>query len=132
MKHWNYILQNIFMSSLGGAMYYCIEIAYRGHSHWSMFLLGGACFCWIDVICEKLTFVKSLWGKMALSAAGITVLEWVCGCIVNLWLKLEVWDYSKLPLQIMGQVCLLFSLFWFLLSFPAMQFCKSIRVLFFE
>lgn len=132
MKNWNYIWQNIFMSALGGAMYYCIEMVYRGYSHWSMFVLGGFCFCWIDVICEKLTFVKTIWGKMALSAMGITVLEWLCGCVVNLWLKLDVWDYSRLPMQIMGQVCLLFSFFWFLLSFPAMQFCKSVRVLFFE
>lgn len=132
MKQWNTLWQNIFMGVLGGSLYYCIEMVYRGHSHWSMFLLGGGCFWWIDFICEKVTFVKSIWGKMALSAAGITVMEWFSGCILNLWLKLNVWDYSRLPLQIMGQICLLFSFLWFLLSFPAMKVCKSVRVLFFE
>jgi uncharacterized membrane protein len=96
------------------------------------FYWGGCCFGMIDAISEKATFLKSVWSKMAVSALGITVLEWLCGCIVNLWLKLNVWDYSNMPLQIMGQVCIVFSFFWFLLSFPAMQFCKSIRILFFE
>lgn len=132
MKKWNTLWQNIFMGALGGSLYYCIELLYRGHSHWSMFLLGGGCLWWIDFICEKMTFVKSIVGKMTLSAAGITAMEWITGCILNLWLKLNVWDYSKMPLQIMGQICLLFSFFWFLLSFPAMKVCKSVRVLFFE
>lgn len=132
MRRWNYIWQNFFLMSLGGAVYYCIELVYRGYSHWSMFLLGGCCFGIIDAISEKATFLKSVWSKMALSALGITISEWICGCIVNLWLKLNVWDYSNMPLQIMGQVCMLFSFFWFVLSFPAMQFCKSIRILFFE
>lgn len=132
MKKWNYIWQNLFMAGFGGAMYYCIELVYRGYSHWSMFMLGGCCFGMIDVISEKMTFLKNVWSKMLVSAAGITLLEWICGCIVNLWLKLEVWDYSDMPLQIMGQICFVFSFFWFLLSFPAMQFCRSIRTLFFE
>ncbi len=132
MKKWNYIWQNLFMASFGGAMYYCIEILYRGYSHWSMFLLGGCCFGIIDIISEKMTFLKNVWSKMLASAACITLLEWICGCIVNLWLKLDVWDYSDMPLQIMGQICFIFSFFWFLLSFPAMQFCRSIRTLFFE
>ena len=69
---------------------------------------------------------------MALSAIGITFLEWITGCVLNIWMKMDIWDYSKLPMQIMGQVCLIFSFFWFLLSFPAMKICKSVRVLFFE
>ena len=132
MKKWSYFLQNFMIMPLGGAIYYCIELMYRGYSHCSMFFLGACCFGLIDVITQKATFLKSVWSKMAVCAVGITVLEWICGCIVNLWLKLDVWDYSDMPLQIKGQVCIVFSFFWFLLSFPAMQFCKSIRILLFE
>lgn len=132
MKTWNIIWQNLFLMSLGGAMYYCVELLYRGESHWSMFLLGGCCFEMIDVISERMTCLPNVWSKMLLSGAGITLLELICGCIVNLWLKLDVWDYSGMPLQVMGQICFIFSFFWFLLSFPAMKICKSLRVLFFE
>lgn len=132
MRIKSYLAQNVILCVLGGGMYYCIEVMYRGYSHWTMFLLGGLCFGWVDLICEKFTRLKSLWQKMLVSALGITLMEWFTGCIVNLWLKWNVWDYSALPMQIMGQVSLLFSLFWFLLSYPAIRFCESIRVLFFE
>jgi len=38
---------------------------------------------------------------------------------VNIVLGWEVWDYSQLPLNIMGQVCLLYSGMWFFISMPA-------------
>mgnify|MGYP007072511315 FL=1 len=28
---------------IGGALYYCIEILWRGHSHWTMAVVGGIC-----------------------------------------------------------------------------------------
>lgn len=132
MKEKTYVLGNMILCVLGGGMYYCIEVLYRGYSHWSMFVLGGLCFGWVDFICQKITGLKCLWQKMLVSALGITFMEWLTGCIVNLWLKWNVWDYSELPMQIMGQVSLLFSFFWFVLSYPAIEFCRCIRVLLFE
>lgn len=29
---------------IGGALYYCIEILWRGYSHWTMAVVGGICF----------------------------------------------------------------------------------------
>lgn len=46
----------------------------------------------------------------------ITVLEFVFGLIFNIWLGMNIWDYSALPLNIMGQVCLPFTIVWFFLS----------------
>ena len=39
---------------------------------------------------------------------GVLVLEFITGLIVNRWLGLNVWDYSDLRFNIMGQVSLLF------------------------
>jgi len=49
----------------------------------------------------------------------ITFMEFSVGCIVNLLLGWDVWDYSSLPFNIMGQVCLLYSVMWFFISIPA-------------
>lgn len=50
----------------------------------------------------------------ALAAAIIiTLLEFVFGIIFNIFLGMNVWDYSNVPLNIMGQICLPFSLIWF-------------------
>lgn len=46
----------------------------------------------------------------------ITALEFTVGYIVNIIYRLNVWDYSSQPYNYMGQICLLFSVFWFLLG----------------
>lgn len=102
--------------SLGGIFYLLIELLWRGYSHWTMFALGGLCFVLIGVINEFYTFEIPLFIQMVIGTFIITVLEFITGCIVNLTLHLNVWDYSDMPLNIMGQICLPYMLLWFLLS----------------
>ena len=45
-------------------------------------------------------------------AVGVTFIEFIFGVIFNLWLKMGVWDYSHMPMNILGQVCPLFTLLW--------------------
>lgn len=45
----------------------------------------------------------------------VTSCEFITGIIVNKWLNLNVWDYSNVPFQLFGQICLPFmALFGFL------------------
>ena len=60
----------------------------------------------------------------AIGSLIITVVEFLFGLLVNRVLHLHVWDYSALPLNIMGQICLPFSLIWFVLTIPASALCK--------
>ncbi len=118
----------IFRFLTGGFAYGGIEIATRGFSHISMFLAGGLCFVFIgllnDFLGEKISFI----GLMFLSALIITAVEFITGIIVNVWLKLDVWDYSYLPYNLNGQICLLFTNLWFLLSAPALLLDDWMRV----
>ncbi|MCL1823251.1 MAG: putative ABC transporter permease [Oscillospiraceae bacterium] len=99
----------------GGFIYGAIEvIAKGGDTHLSMFIVGGLCFLIIGALNKKIPLLL----RMLTGAVIITALEFISGLIVNIWLGLRVWDYSHLPLNIMGQICLLFTLFWFLLSLP--------------
>ena len=47
----------------------------------------------------------------------ITVFEFILGYILNIKLGLGIWDYSNIPFNIMGQICLPFSFLWFVLSY---------------
>ena len=99
----------------GAILYPLVEILFRGYTHVSMSLLGGICLVairWIDLTVPKL---RLPW-KAMLCALIITQLELICGLIVNCHLGLGVWDYSRLPWNLAGQICPLFSFFWFLLS----------------
>lgn len=58
-----------------------------------------------------------LWLQAVVCAALVTLVEFCAGCVLNLWLGLDIWDYSALPLHLYGQVCLPFSLAWWVLCF---------------
>jgi len=81
-----------------------------------MLVAGGICFILIGLIDQVFSWDMALISQMVLSAGIITAVEFLVGLIVNVWLKLNVWDYSDMPYNIMGQVCLLYTNIWFLLS----------------
>jgi uncharacterized membrane protein len=102
---------------IGGLAYVLIEIIYRGYSHPSMFLVGGLCFVLIGELNERVyTWEMALVSQMFISSIIVTILEFISGLILNVWLGLGVWDYSSQPYNLLGQICLLFFNLWFLLS----------------
>ena len=103
----------------GGFIYGAVEILYRGHTHPSMFVLGGICFLWVGGLNSFFRHRMPVPLQMFIGGAFITLSEFVFGVIFNLWLGMRVWDYSRLPLNILGQVCPVFFLAWVLLSLPA-------------
>lgn len=102
---------------IGGAAYTGIELLWRGYTHWTMFVLGGACFMVMGILNEyTFPWEISLLKQSLISAVMITIFEFITGCIVNLWLKWNVWDYSGLPFNLFGQVCFYYFLLWIPLS----------------
>ncbi len=116
MKLSDYLLRKLILFSLGGIAYLIIELLWRGYSHWSMFVLGGLCFVAIGALNEHFTFQIPLILQMFFGAFLVTVLEFAFGCVLNLWLNLNVWDYRNLPYNILGQICLPYSLLWIIMS----------------
>lgn len=112
----NQTLKLAILALIGGTAYVLIELVWRGHSHISMFALGALCFVLLGGINEFIPWDLGLVWQMLIGAAVVTALEFIVGVIVNIWLGLGVWDYSNLPLNFMGQICLLFSLAWVALS----------------
>ena len=111
------LLRDLMLFAIGGVGYYSLEVAFRGYSHLSMAICGGVCLFLIYRMNRRLK--KKRLAVRALGGAFIiTVIEFICGCIVNLWFGLNVWDYSHLPLNLLGQICLPFTVLWFLMSFP--------------
>ncbi|MCD8095346.1 MAG: putative ABC transporter permease [Ruminococcus sp.] len=101
---------------VGGFSYGLIEVLARGYTHISMGILGGAAMCLIHLLnIEKRTPAR-LFLLFSVSSLFIMLCELVTGEIVNKQLGLAVWDYSMMPLNYDGQICLSFSLIWFALS----------------
>ena len=112
-------LKELFLAAAGGLLYIILELVWRGHSHWTMFALGGLCFALIGLINELIPWCMPLWKQALIGAAIITGLEFLTGCIVNLGFGWHVWDYSGMPLNLLGQICILYILLWIPVSLIA-------------
>ena len=127
----NRFLRVLNLFCVGGVVYALLEIMWRGYTHWSMMILGGLCFLLIGGINEHIEWEEPLWSQMLKGSIIITILEFITGCIVNLILGWDVWDYSKLPFNLLGQICLPFSILWFFVSLIAIVLDDYIRYYFF-
>ena len=107
----------------GAALYGLLELSWRGWTHWTMLLCGGFCFTLMYFVSMS---ALPLWRKCLLSVAAITTVEFFTGCLVNLRLDWQVWDYSSMAGNLLGQICPLFTAAWFLLCF---LFLGLVRIL---
>ena len=117
----------MILCCVGGALYIVIELLWRGYSHWTMFILGGICFFYIGLINEEFTWDMPLVKQMFIGAIVITMWEFLFGIIVNGVYNLNVWDYSNMPFNFLGQICLPYSILWFFISLPAIVLDDYLR-----
>ena len=130
MKSYNKLkisLKYLFLGCIGGSIYCILELMWRSWTHWTMFLLGGICFICLGLINEILTWDTPLLIQMLIGGCIITTLEFVTGCVVNLWLGWNVWDYSNLPYNLLGQISLFSSIGWIGLSLVGIVLDDYIR-----
>ena len=126
------LLKYVFLGVIGGIIYYILENIWRGYSHWTMFILGGICFIALGLINEIFSWDTPLISQMLIGSTIITILEFITGCIVNLWLGWNIWDYSNLPLNLLGQICLPFSILWYFISAIGIIIDDYIRYIYFN
>lgn len=113
------IIKYLILGIIGGFTYVLIELLYRGHSHWSMFLVSAFAFISIGLINEFIRWDMELWKQMLIGSGIVTILEFISGYILNIKLGWHIWDYSNVPFNILGQICLPFSIVWFFISLIA-------------
>lgn len=103
----------------GAAGYSMLEILWRGYTHWTMALAGGAVMVGLDRLRGKVRgegpFARCLCG-----AACITAAEYVVGCTVNRVYHMDVWDYSGEKGNVQGQICPKYAALWLALAAPFM------------
>jgi uncharacterized membrane protein len=110
---------------MGYFIYSLIEIIDRGYTHWTMALTGGTVLSILYAVNRHstMTLIKSC----IMGSVIITAIEFVVGVAVNIIMGWNVWDYSDVPLNFMGQICLPFSAAWFILCVPAYYLCRAMR-----
>lgn len=117
--------QTLCIFFCGGALYVAVELLWRGRSHGSMFLLGGAGLCLLGAL-------DALWPGVPLSIQAVlggtivTALELGCGLCVNR--TYCVWDYRAIRGNFRGQICLPYFAAWCALSAVAVRLEDVLRL----
>lgn len=100
---------------IGGLLYCGIELAYRGRTAFSMFILAGCCaliMAWLNNI---FSYDMPFKWQVLLAALACVCGEYITGIIANRDFK--IWDYRNLPFTFAGgQLNLFFCLVWVALS----------------
>lgn len=120
----NSVWVEILIFLFGAIAYGAIEIIFRGYTHWTMLLTGGACVLTMYYMQDWLFGLPLVLSALA-GAVIITFYEFFVGVTVNLRFGWGVWDYSTLPGNILGQICPKFTFVWFCLCF---LFFGAIRI----
>lgn len=111
-KRW---MMGLLFFSCGCVLYPSLEVLFRGYTHPSMALAGGICgvlIYWGNALfAQKPFFFRTLLG-----AGVILLVEFILGVVFNIFLGLEVWDYSDRPPHLLGQICLRYALLWVVFS----------------
>lgn len=101
-----------------GGLYFFMEVAWKTLNgrpetiHWTMFALAIILAVPLERFGAELPWDMPLWIQTAICATAITAVEFVAGLVFNIWLGLGIWDYSHLPWNILGQICLPFYFVW--------------------
>lgn len=113
--------KHIILMLVGALIYYECELNWRYlvdtlPVHWTMPLLGGVMFVLIGGLNEFIPWEMNIESQIVIGCLIVTAAEFVCGVVLNIILGLNVWDYSHLPFNILGQICIPFMGFWLILS----------------
>lgn len=70
-----------------GAAYVALETVFRGYSHPSMLIVGGLCGVLVGTINQRPGFFRApVIVQAVIGALIVLAVEFVSGCILNLWL----------------------------------------------
>ncbi len=104
-----------------GTIYYALEgiwhIRSGGYANIVMLPIGGLCGICIGSINQipKFYNLKIIF-QCLISTIIVLSIEFISGCILNIWLQLNIWNYSNYAFNILGQICLPYGLLWFIIS----------------
>lgn len=116
-QHIYYLFQCFFIYAFLG---WCTEVAFAAFKEHRFvnrgFLNGPICPVYGFGVVAVIHFLTPLRHNLLLLYLGSTVLvtaiEWLTGFILEKAFHNKWWDYSNMPLNLNGYVCLLFSLIW--------------------
>lgn len=99
-----------------GMCYATVELLWRGVTYLPMIWVGGLCGLCVGLLNQHTFFCdRRVWQQCLIGTLITLAVEYVSGYILNIRLGLHIWDYSRVPCNLNGQICLPYAVLWFLL-----------------
>lgn len=115
-----------FIAFFSGALCYgMLELLVRGRTHWTMLLTGGIAMVFLMLINQSKQINIVI--RALIGAFFITSVEFCVGSVVNISFGWNIWNYSGIPMNVLGQICPKYSALWFLLCIPAFCLCDVLE-----
>jgi uncharacterized membrane protein len=122
-----YIATEVIFGAITGGMVNINHnnyFAFQGYSSLWMGIVGGIILIILSIVNEIKFFRRlPMFYHALIGCIIITSLELISGLFLNILCRFKIWDYSNLWFNYRGQICLLYSFFWF--SFSPMVFWLS-------
>ena len=121
MTAWGKRTLSMLLWTWGGTVYFLLEVAYKTLTgrpeaiSWTMLVLAVILTIPVERCGAEMPWESPLWLQALCCAALVTAAEFLAGLILNVWMGLGVWDYSDLPGNVLGQICPMFTVIWWVL-----------------
>lgn len=120
--------KNIILFTVGFCLYITMEVLFRGYSFPLMGVCAGLVVVLLDKINDYISWDIDILVQCILGMLMVTIMELIIGTIfLDTNLLPVMWDYSNLPLNFRGIICIPFMALWMILSFIAILVADSIN-----
>lgn len=116
----------------GFCAYITIEVCYRGYSYPLMGLCGGLILIILDGINQKLSWDIDILLQGIIGSVIVTSVELIVGSICVICNFELMWDYSNVPFNYYGIICLPYSLIWIFISIVGIIVADAINYYVFD
>ncbi len=127
------LIKNIILFTVGFCLYITMEVLFRGYSFPLMGVCAGLVIVLLDKINDYISWDIDILVQCILGMLMVTIMELIIGTIfLDTNLLPVMWDYSNLPLNFRGIICIPFMALWMILSFIAILVADSINYYVFD
>ena len=133
-------IKSLVMFLTGFCAFITIEVLFRGYSYVMSGVMGGLAVIALDRINDEISWDMDLWMDMPplgfcalIGGTFVTAMEFAVGTIAKYTNILpQMWDYTDVPFNLGGIICLPFTIAWTLLSVLAIFLADAINYYIFE
>lgn len=127
------VIKSLVMFIAGFCAFITIEVLFRGYSYAMSGVMGGLAVIALDKINDEISWETDLAMQALIGGAFVTAMEFAVGAIAKYTNILpQMWDYTDVPFNLGGIICLPFTIAWTLLSVLAIFLADAINYYIFE